>query len=79
METAHSHVSLPRDLGLTNTVGAKSIFSAKSISSASFNVFLKHLEFSREASFFTGSYSVYSKFKQKQKKQKKLFNAQNTV
>ncbi len=42
--------------------------------------FKKHLEFSSEVSFFTGSYSVYSKFKTKTKKAKKtFFAAPNTI
>jgi hypothetical protein len=59
-------------------VGAKSIFSPKSIFIASFNVFLKNLV--RKQVFVAGSYSVYYKFKTKKKgRKKKFFGSQSTI
>jgi hypothetical protein len=53
-------------------VGAKSIFSANSIFSASFNGILKHLEFNKEVIFLLVLIQSILNSKQKQKKQNKF-------
>jgi hypothetical protein len=54
-------------------VGAKSIFSAKSVFSASFNAILRHLEMSQEANFWLVLIQSIPNTNPRKKKEKKFW------